>query len=177
MPSRANVRMFGLLAVAALVLLSACVKTSSASPGGGGALTVGTGSASGAGTVLVDSRGFTLYHLTTEVNGKIVCTGSCATTWPPLLLPNGTTSATAGSGVTGMLGTITRPDGGTQVTYNGMPLYAYSGDSAAGQANGQGIQGTWFAVTPSGPGGMSSGSSGGGGGMSSGSSGGGGYGY
>jgi predicted lipoprotein with Yx(FWY)xxD motif len=57
------------------------------------------------------------------------------------------------------LGTIDRPDGGTEVTYNGMPLYLYVGDKSPGQANGQGVGG-FFAVTASG---ASSGSSGGGG--------------
>ena len=57
----------------------------------------------------------------------------------------------AGAGVAGALGTITRPDGGTQVTYEGRPLYLYSGDQNPGEASGQGIQGVWFAMTPSGP--------------------------
>jgi predicted lipoprotein with Yx(FWY)xxD motif len=112
---------------------------------------VDTGTASGVGTVLVDGTGLTLYELETEASGQIMCTGACRTAWPPLLLPAGATSATPGPGVTGTLGTIARPDGGTQVTYEGRPLYLYSGDQSPGQANGQGIQGVWFAMTPSGP--------------------------
>ena len=64
-------------------------------------------------------------------------------------------------GVTGNLGTVMRPDGGTQVIYDGFPLYTYSGDTGPGQDNGQGIQGVWFAVTASASG--SSGGAGGGG--------------
>ena len=116
-----------------------------------GAVEVNTGTASGVGTVLVGGTGLTLYELDTESGGQIMCTGACRTAWPPLLLPAGVTAATPGVGVTGTLGTITRPDGGRQVTYDGRPLYRYSGDQDPGQANGQGIQGVWFAMTPSGP--------------------------
>ena len=116
-----------------------------------GSVQVNTGTASGVGTVLVDGTGLTLYELNTESGGQIMCTDACRAAWPPLLLPAGVTSATPGAGVTGALGTITRPDGGTQVTYEGRPLYLYSGDQNPGEANGQGIQGVWFAMTPSGP--------------------------
>ena len=116
-----------------------------------GSVEVNTGTASGVGTVLVDGTGLTLYELDTEANGQIMCTGACRSAWPPLLLPAGVASATPGPGVTGTLGTIVRPDGGRQVTYDGRPLYLYSGDQSPGQANGQGIQGVWFAMTPSGP--------------------------
>jgi predicted lipoprotein with Yx(FWY)xxD motif len=112
---------------------------------------VKTGTATGVGTVLVGGTGLTLYELDTESGGQIMCTAGCRSAWPPLLLPAGVTSATPGPGVTGTLGTITRPDGGRQVTYDGRPLYLYSGDQSPGQANGQGIQGVWFAMTPSGP--------------------------
>jgi predicted lipoprotein with Yx(FWY)xxD motif len=125
-----------------------------------GSVEVATGSASGVGTVLVDGTGLTLYELDTEASGQIMCTDACRSVWPPLLLPAGVTSATSGDGVTGTLGTIMRPDSGTQVTYNGRPLYRYSGDQSPGQAAGQGIQGVWFAMTPLGP--SSGGGSGGG---------------
>jgi predicted lipoprotein with Yx(FWY)xxD motif len=122
-----------------------------APPSPSGSVEVATGSASGVGTVLVDGAGLTLYELETEANGQIMCTGTCRSAWPPLLLPAGVTSATAGPGVTGTLGAITRPEGGRQVTYDGRPLYRFYGDQSPGQANGQGIQGVWFAMTPSGP--------------------------
>ncbi len=50
----------------------------------------------------------------------------------------------AGTGVTGQLGTLTRPDGTTQVTYQGMPLYYWQGDAKAGDVTGNGVEG--FAV-------------------------------
>jgi predicted lipoprotein with Yx(FWY)xxD motif len=101
------------------------------------------------GSILVDSAGRTLYTLTN--NGKAVaCSASCLNFWPPLLLASGTTQATPGSGVTG-LGTVSAA-GGTQVTANGLPLYHFSGDTSAGQANGEGISsfgGTWHVVKAS----------------------------
>jgi predicted lipoprotein with Yx(FWY)xxD motif len=90
----------------------------------------------------------TLYYLKSETTGTIMCTGSCATTWPPLLLTAGATSAAAGSGLdASKLGTIDRPDGGTQVTYDGRPLYLYVGDTSSGQATGQGVGGFFAATT------------------------------
>jgi predicted lipoprotein with Yx(FWY)xxD motif len=101
------------------------------------------------GTVLVAaSNGKTVYQFANDVkdSGKSNCTGGCATTWPPLTVAAGATPS-GGSGVTGTLGTITRADDGTlQVTYNGLPLYFFSGDTAAGDANG--VYPSWSAVKP-----------------------------
>jgi predicted lipoprotein with Yx(FWY)xxD motif len=120
--------------------------TSTSSAGAGGtAAIVSTASNASLGQVLVDSHGFTLYYFKLDTPTKSNCTGSCATTWPPLLLPAGVTTPT-GSGVSG-LGTIMLPDGSHQVTYHGHPLYTYAGDSAAGQTNGQGIDNDWYAQT------------------------------
>jgi predicted lipoprotein with Yx(FWY)xxD motif len=100
-------------------------------------------------TILVDARGFTVYRETSEKKHRIACTGACRKTWPPLLA--GKAKPLAGAGVkAGKLGTIRRPDGGVQVTYGGFALYRYQGDRRAGQANGQGAGGVWYAVTPAG---------------------------
>jgi predicted lipoprotein with Yx(FWY)xxD motif len=125
----------------------------------------------------------TLYWFVPDTSTASRCTGSCATYWPPLIGP-----VTAGSGVTGMLATVTRPGGAIQVTYDGHPLYTYAGDSAPGQAKGNGLNvsgGVWWEMTVSGAKPATStssntssntgGGSTGGGGMSG--SGGGGYGY
>ena len=144
---------------ATLIALSACGKNAAPSSGGGssttthaGSVIIGTKSIPGVGTVLVDSSGLTLYALASESGGTIMCTDSCATTWPPVLLPAGVSSATAGSGVSvSELGTISRPDGGTQVTYGGMPLYLFVSDQAPGQDTGQGVEG-FHVATPSGSG-------------------------
>ena len=100
--------------------------------------------------IIVSSRGFTLYHLTSEKKGTIACSGACRKTWPPLLV-TGSAKPGAGAGVTASkLGTIKRPDGGVQVTYDGYALYLYSGDKRSGQVGGQGSGGAWYAVTPAG---------------------------
>ncbi|HYM44871.1 MAG TPA: hypothetical protein VES65_01755 [Solirubrobacteraceae bacterium] len=99
-------------------------------------------------TVIVDSQGMTLYHLSGEQNGKFICTSSaCLQVWHPLSASAGTPSGSVGS-----LGTVKRPDGTEQVTYKGMPLYTFAPDQKPGDAKGQGIKdvGTWTAVTVSG---------------------------
>lgn len=110
-------------------------------------LAINTASVSGVGTVLVDASGHTLYRFTPDAAGQTACTGQCASNWPPAVLPAGEQVAPAAS-LTGKFATMQRPDGSMQVTYNGWPLYAFAGDSAAGTANGQGKLGKWFAVTP-----------------------------
>jgi predicted lipoprotein with Yx(FWY)xxD motif len=91
----------------------------------------------GANLVVDGASGLTLYQFASDTagSGKSACTAGCATTWPPMTVASGTTPS-AGAGVSGTLGTITRDDGTTQVTYNGRPLYHYSGDSAPGDTNG-----------------------------------------
>jgi predicted lipoprotein with Yx(FWY)xxD motif len=114
-----------------------------------GGATVEARSVGSIGTVLVaGSNGMTVYTFTKDVkdSGTSACTGACLTKWPALTVPTGA-SPTAGDGVTGKLATITRADDGTlQVTYNGLPLYFFAGDSAAGDANG--VYRNWEAVTP-----------------------------
>jgi predicted lipoprotein with Yx(FWY)xxD motif len=96
-------------------------------------------------TVLTNTKGLTLYSLSVERNGKFICTGSCTHTWIPLVVARGTTPKGPVR-----LGTVKRPEGKIQVTYKGLPLYTFDGDSAKGQARGEGFKdvGTWHAVTP-----------------------------
>ncbi len=105
-------------------------------------------------TVLVDSNGRTLYVLTPETAGHLLCTSSsCLATWPALTLSSGQTAPRAAAGVTGRLGVLRRTDGTVQVTLGGLPLYTYVGDQAAGEATGEGLQtfgGTWQALSASG---------------------------
>jgi len=112
------------------------------------AASVGTATAGGLGPFLTGAGGRTLYILTKDSPGTSTCTGGCAGAWPPFTVSG--TAPSAGSGVTGKLATLTRSDGGIQVTYNGMPLYYFSGDSAAGQTNGQGVQGIWYVALAAG---------------------------
>lgn len=97
-------------------------------------------------TILTDSKGMTLYYFTPDTGTTIACTGSCAQNWPPLLF-TGTGSPTAASTLSGTLATVSGANG-TQVTYNGHPLYTFKNDTAPGQATGQGIGGKWFVATP-----------------------------
>lgn len=112
--------------------------------------TVATTSNPALGTILVDSAGKTLYVFDRDTGGTSSCTGNCAVTWPALVLPSGTTTPVAGSGVSG-LGAVARPDDATkmQVTLGGKPLYNFSGDAAPGDTKGDGVGGTWHVAKPS----------------------------
>lgn len=115
----------------------------------GGAVlpTVKTANVHSLGKVVVSATGRTLYHYTDESKGKVDCSGACATLWPPLVVKSGA-KPVAGAGITASkLGVRKRPDGTFQVTYGGLGLYMYSGDKKAGQANGEGIESSWYAVS------------------------------
>jgi predicted lipoprotein with Yx(FWY)xxD motif len=100
-------------------------------------------------TILVGENGMTLYYFTPDKGaGKVTCTGTCMSNWPPLLAPTDATKPTAEKGVTGPLGTIASPNGGLQVTYNGWPLYFWIKDQKPGDTTGQGVVGKWFVVPP-----------------------------
>jgi len=99
-------------------------------------------------TVLTNAKGLTLYSFAPDTMTTSNCNGTCAQLWPPVHGP-----VTAGPGVTGRLGTITRANGSIQATYNGHPLYTYVADTAPGQAKGNGLNasgGVWHEVTASG---------------------------
>lgn len=121
--------------------------TSSPPTSSSGAATVKTAGSS-LGQILVDGSGRTLYLYKPDTSTTPTCTGSCASTWPA----DTTSGKPQESGLTAtMLSTTTRPDDhATQVTYNGHPLYYFSGDSKAGDVNGQGTMGIWYVVSPSG---------------------------
>lgn len=114
---------------------------------GNGAAAVAVGDTS-LGPVLVDGDGMTLYLFTPDGGGAPTCEGSCAELWPPLVAD---AEPTAGEGIdASLLGTAERPDGSTQVTYAGHPLYRYAQDSEPGDVTGQGVNDVWFAVSPDG---------------------------
>jgi len=100
------------------------------------------------GSFLVDDKGMTLYLFTKDTPNTTVCYDKCATAWPPLLT---TGNPIAGEGVDApKLGTTTRKDGTTQVTYNTWPLYYYEKDKAPGDVIGQDVGGVWFVVSAAG---------------------------
>lgn len=106
----------------------------------------------GLGSVLTDRAGLTVYLFEKDSGGKSSCYGACATAWPPV------TTASAQPGVAGganqsLLGTTTRTDGTTQLTYAGHPLYRFAGDHKPGDTTGQGSKAFgagWYVVTAAG---------------------------
>ena len=171
-PSRLRM-LLALLAVAAAAAVLAACSSSGTSTGGSSGTGTGSPAAGTAGslktatiggvTVLTSAKGFTLYSFAPDTPTSSNCNGTCAQNWPPVQGP-----ATA-AGVTGTFGTIKRSDGSVQATFDGHPLYAFAGDSAPGQAKGNGLNaagGLWHEITTSGaaaPAGNSSSSSSGGG--------------
>ena len=150
-----NKRWLAPAGLAAAVLITACGSSTSTPSSGAASSAPAASSGStvkmakiGGAAVLTNAKGFTLYWFVPDTSTKSNCNGSCARYWPPLKGP-----VTAGAGVTGKIGTITRSDGSTQATYNGHPLYTYVADSAPGQAKGNGLNlsgGVWHEVTVSG---------------------------
>jgi predicted lipoprotein with Yx(FWY)xxD motif len=115
------------------------------------AVLVKTSASSKYGTILVTSSGLALYMLTADSPSKSVCTGACPSIWPPLTTKS---SSKAGEGANAkLLRTIARSGSLRQIVYNGHPLYTYSGDSAKGQVNGEGIDsfgGHWYVLDSAG---------------------------
>ncbi|GEP25699.1 hypothetical protein E3O11_13500 [Cryobacterium levicorallinum] len=101
------------------------------------------------GTIVVDSAGMTLYVFDKDVadSGESTCEGDCLVKWPPVVAESDTPTV---DGVTGTVGVITRTDGTKQVTLNGLPLYYWAGDAAAGDTTGQAVGDVWWVVAPSG---------------------------
>jgi predicted lipoprotein with Yx(FWY)xxD motif len=142
-------------AVAAALVIAACGSASSGSGNSGGSGGSGGSPAASSGntlgthkvgsaTVLTNSKGLTLYWFVPDTSTKSNCNGSCIHYWPPVTGP-----VTAGSGVTGHLGTITRSSGAKQATWDGHPLYTYIGDTGPGMDKGNGLNlsgGVWHAI-------------------------------
>jgi len=133
------------VSVAALALLGVAVVSAGGSPVAAADVgaTLKTARIGGV-DVLTNADGLTLYWFAPDTSTSSKCFGSCATYWPPV-----SGSPTAGPGVTGKLGTIKRPGGGLQATYDGHPLYTYIGDSRPGQANGNDLDlsgGFWYDI-------------------------------
>lgn len=96
-------------------------------------------------TILTDAQGKTLYYFTPDTATTSACTGSCAQAWPPLLAPGSGTPSSA-TPLPSKL-SVVKTGNGSQVEYNGHLLYTFSGDSAPGQTNGEGVLGKWFVAT------------------------------
>jgi predicted lipoprotein with Yx(FWY)xxD motif len=148
-----------LAVAAATAVLAACGSSGSSSAGGSGSTSTSSPVATTAGSslktatiggaaVLTNAQGFAVYSFAPDTMTKSDCTGACAAAWPPVKGP-----LTAGAGLTGKLSTIKRPDGSTQATYNGHPLYTFIMDTGPGTDKGNGVNafgGLWHALTASG---------------------------
>ncbi|MFE4513006.1 hypothetical protein ACFRMQ_02255 [Kitasatospora sp. NPDC056783] len=140
--------------LAAAALIAGCGSSGgssghSAAPSAPASFTLRTERDPRLGTVVTDSAGFTLYRFDQDGHNppESYCNGGCAVVWPPEHASGDVTV----KGIDGKLvGTVTRSDGTKQVTLNGWPAYRYSPDTKPGDTRGQGVGGTWFALTPSG---------------------------
>ncbi len=103
-------------------------------------------------TIVVDSKGRTVYELKPETAHHLLCTSKmCLHFWPPVTVRSAKTKLSKATGIKGKLGILHR-DHFFQVTLGGLPLYRFALDKAKGQATGQGIKtfgGTWHVVTAS----------------------------
>lgn len=155
----------GLAATALAILLTGCTGTGTDTdtdiepptdegtseqiePGTGEAVLM-TAESEELGEIVVDADGMTVYMFDqdTQDSGESTCEGQCLANWPPVTTESEEPEV---EGVTGEVGTITGTDGSTQLTLNGWPLYYFSGDSAAGDTNGQGVNEVWWVLDPAG---------------------------
>ena len=125
--------------------------TSATTAGGATQADLSTTQSSTLGSIVVDSKGRTVYLFTQDTNNppKSNCDTGCDSVWPPVPAPASGTPTLSGVD-SSKVGVVTRSDGSKQLTLNGWPLYEYEGDSAAGDVKGENVQGSWFAVTPQG---------------------------
>ena len=105
------------------------------------------------GAYITDGTGMALYLLEGEPSDSSTCYDACAQEWPPFMALQGSPSAQGQQVQENLIGTITRRDGGQQVTYGGHPLYYYHDDTGSGQTQGQDVTdqwGEWYLVQPNG---------------------------
>lgn len=147
-----------LAGVAITLGASACGSSPTAQAGsagqpGGPRVTVLAKSLHGVGTVLVNAGGYALYMFVPDGQRQVTCMNLCAATWPPVRLPSSAVLAAGPGAKSALLSSDPDPSGGRVVTYNGWPLYTYTGDVQPGQSTGQGIDlngGDWYVLRPSG---------------------------
>lgn len=139
---RRAVQMAMLVAAPVALVAAACGGGGSgnnATPGGAGSPSpVAVKTIGSSGSVLVDRNGKALYSPVQESSGTIKCTQSCTAVWPPLTVSGGKNVAKTAPGASGTVGTTQRPGGGTQVTFNGHPLYTFANDTSPGTVTGNG---------------------------------------
>jgi predicted lipoprotein with Yx(FWY)xxD motif len=131
---------------------TAAATTSATTPASGSGVAVTVKHASKLGTILAAGpKKLTVYMFEGDHGASSSCSGACASVWPPVTSTGAATAAGAANSAD--LGTITRSDGATQVTYKGHPLYFFAKDKDSGDAYGQGVKGfgaDWYVLSPSG---------------------------
>jgi predicted lipoprotein with Yx(FWY)xxD motif len=146
----ARVAPLGLSVVAMGFLAAACGSTSSTSSSSSTTSATVSTSSSSYGTILTSGNGVTYYMFTKDEHDASACTGACAQAWHPVIAAHPTV---AGSAHASLVGTIVRPGGQHQVTYDGHPLYTFVDDSGPHVVSGEGIHsfgGSWYVLAPSG---------------------------
>jgi len=135
-------------AVVAALLVAACGSSAQSTASG---TKIAAASNAKLGQILVDGAGKTIYLFGADTGSSSTCYTTCAQIWPPVLT-SGPPQAGTGANAS-LLGTTTRTDGKTEVTYAGHPLYYFVQDKATGDTTGQGVNGfggLWWVVSPSG---------------------------
>jgi predicted lipoprotein with Yx(FWY)xxD motif len=148
---RRSTKALGAWALAGLTMASGLVLA--AVPGVAGAshakvVKVGTANVPKVGVVLTTGSGLTLYQFTANPPAKSMCTGGCATIWPPYFAPKGA-HVSGPKGLKG-LSVVSVGSGHWQVAFHRAVLYRFEGDTKKGQAKGQGVLDKWYAAMKSG---------------------------
>jgi predicted lipoprotein with Yx(FWY)xxD motif len=146
------------VSASAVVVVLAAVGTSAAAPAATSSaratsVVIKTKKLPKLGTVLVNSKGRTLYMFVPDKRKKVTCVHACAAIWPPVKLSKGAKAVAAGQAKSSLLGSDPNPSGGRVVTYAHWPLYTYVSDTKAGEVKGQALNlngGLWYVLAPSG---------------------------
>ncbi|MCZ2401851.1 hypothetical protein IV498_01295 [Paenarthrobacter sp. Z7-10] len=106
-------------------------------------------STSSLGQIIVDGAGMTVYVFDKDVanSGKSNCSGGCLASWPPVIAKRGAPSL---AGISAKVGTIPTANGAKQVTINGLPVYYFAADRAAGDTKGQSVNNIWWVLDSAG---------------------------
>lgn len=101
------------------------------------------------GKIVVNGKGMSAYFFDMDKahSGVSVCSGICSANWPAIL---SSTAKPHVAGIKGVVGSISIKGGKHQVTINGRPIYTFAFDKKSGQVNGQGAQGVWYVISPTG---------------------------
>ena len=152
-PAPLMIAVLALVAIAASVALAACGGDDSDSESTAAGSTTGT--VAGADTIsvqsvggldaLVDAEGNALYFNDQDTASKIACTAECAAIWVPVTIESGQPSSDDSS-VEAKLGAVMTPDGNSQLTFEGKPLYTFTEDTP-GQVTGNGFTDSFAGVT------------------------------